>query len=1469
MSNITLSVTENTFRIDETNSIIQVNSTPTTVVVAEGGGVSVEEVRTALSAVTPILYNNVTGVFSIDSGSLFTGKTTTDLPEGANLYYTIARANTWLTTKTTSDLLEGANLYFTNGRAVSAVNTGNVTLKQYQETYVDAGTTNGNVSLNAANGTIQKITLNGNMTGINVSNLAIGGSFTLLIQQDSFGSRELITTTGWSSWIFANNLKTLSAEPNSFNLLTFTWNGTNYIASLVAFSASGLIQNSELANSSITINGTAVSLGGTRTLNTTDIGEGANLYFTTGRANSAIGAYQGTINTTGNITAANFIGNARFATGIITTNVAEGANLYFTTARANTAIGAYQGSINTPGSVTTGNLTVNGTVNATGNASVANIATTRISPIGANIFIGPIDIPTDISQKITSSRAFEATTLTATNFIETSGYIAATGGDGISTRFGDIFSTNGGNIYTLTGNIIGAYLHGNGSNITGIASNAGVVSYIATQPLTVGGNLTVNGNINATGNINVQNVTDLYVRDQIIVLNANAASNSNVEIISNRPTATSTSLKWNEQATRWEFTNNGTTYFPIATSTTDLAEGSNLYYSTDRANTAIGAYQGSINTAGNITAANFFGSGTNLTGVLTNYSTTDLTEGANLYYTTDRANTAIGAYQGSINTAGNVTAQSATLGRINIPQSDTSNLGIIVNNTRTSGATNPIFTITGAASGLGSSSDWGIQLKSGGNAGEGNGINPDFELQTTDASRGAKLKLQDLKLQLSGGSAANNTIYAQGNITTETGFVGNSLSAITGANAVINTQTALTITTRQGLANTLTTSANVIGEGYAMFTPVGSPPIPLTYTGTTPIKAVSINGTITAGSDTITGVTSVTDRSGATLTIADVKPYMVLGNLSDFGANAYVVSASGTSVTMSRPAVTSTTLSNGGTFLATSGLLLNGAVDTVRGFSFVFLSAFDNAAPMPSPTILQNTFIQTPGVYGYARTGPAVGEFVYSAGTSSDYAFTSDLQRYMFGRTAFSIDNKSVLNAPRGLVVGSADMTNRAENDLSSTGFGINVLYDGTANVLNDYGQSGPNAGIFPQILLKSYTDGTSQGGSAARNADAGPRLMFINSFGNRNRDPFNAYARTNYELGRVTFWTSAAQLAPSSIAPPAFISSVSNRDQTLANSADVGMYLVASPHDTLFNRLLWAGHHRGNTIISSGFNTAGQGPILFTPGAQANGQGNSVVHATSTIGGYHFATINYDNASARTGTRLSVTNGLNATGARNGNLVLAIDRNNNGAGFGDKEWAFNLAAGSNNLVLTEDGVARTTFEAGGNVTVTGNLNLTGRIMGYDRVFGEFFSNVDQVAANTTSEFAITLNNTDIASDVSIVDNSNITIAKPGVYNIQYSVQLANSTNDEQDFSIWFRRNGTNMPNTNTEFTVVRSRTGASGKSVAVTNIFVDAAAGDVYQLMYAVTDVGLTIEQLPEQTTPFAKPATPSVLVTVTPVGA
>ncbi len=194
-----------------------------------------------------------------------------------------------------------------------------------------------------------------------------------------------------------------------------------------------------------------------------------------------------------------------------------------------------------------------------------------------------------------------------------------------------------GNITTL-----GTFV-GDGSGLTGIPTNAEVQAFIqdnglvmtntitsdsnitttgvatfgnsATQTHTFTGNLDVTGNIEVSGNLNYRNVEDLYVRDQSITLNANAASDATVSIIANRPVAgANTVLRWNETSDAWQFTNDGTTFYNIPTSTSDLAEGTNLYFTNARSNTVSRA---AISVTTNSPSGNGSLSYSNTTGVFT------------------------------------------------------------------------------------------------------------------------------------------------------------------------------------------------------------------------------------------------------------------------------------------------------------------------------------------------------------------------------------------------------------------------------------------------------------------------------------------------------------------------------------------------------------------------------------------------------------------------------------------------------------------------------------------------------------------------------------------------------------------------------------------------------------------------------------------------------------------------------------
>jgi hypothetical protein len=147
--------------------------------------------------------------------------------------------------------------------------------------------------------------------------------------------------------------------------------------------------------------------------------------------------------------------------------------------------------------------------------------------------------------------------------------------------------------------------------------------------------------------------------------------------------------------------------------------------------------------------------------------------------------------------------------------------------------------------------------------------------------------------------------------------------------------------------------------------------------------------------------------------------------------------------------------------------------------------------------------------------------------------------------------------------------------------------------------------------------------------------------------------------------------------------------------------------------------------------------------------------------------------------------------------------------------------------------------------------------------YGAFQDSTDQTAASTTAAYAITLNTTDYAVGVALVSSSQITVRSAGVYNIQFSFQFANANVAIQDVDVWFRKNGTDVTGSNSKFSVPNSHGGTNGHLIAALNYYLQMAAGDYVQLMWATTSTDVTLEQLPAQTSP-TRPTTPSAIVTI-----
>ena len=153
--------------------------------------------------------------------------------------------------------------------------------------------------------------------------------------------------------------------------------------------------------------------------------------------------------------------------------------------------------------------------------------------------------------------------------------------------------------------------------------------------------------------------------------------------------------------------------------------------------------------------------------------------------------------------------------------------------------------------------------------------------------------------------------------------------------------------------------------------------------------------------------------------------------------------------------------------------------------------------------------------------------------------------------------------------------------------------------------------------------------------------------------------------------------------------------------------------------------------------------------------------------------------------------------------------------------------------------------------------------------YGAFQDSTDQTAVSTTVAYPVTFNTTDFSNGVTVVSNSRITVTNAGIYNLQFSIQLTNTTNASQDVDIWFRVNGTNVANSNSRFGLApRKSPGDPFHIIAALNYFVSLNATDYVEIVWRTTDTGVSIEQYAVSVSP-TRPAVPSAIATLSFVSA
>jgi hypothetical protein len=150
----------------------------------------------------------------------------------------------------------------------------------------------------------------------------------------------------------------------------------------------------------------------------------------------------------------------------------------------------------------------------------------------------------------------------------------------------------------------------------------------------------------------------------------------------------------------------------------------------------------------------------------------------------------------------------------------------------------------------------------------------------------------------------------------------------------------------------------------------------------------------------------------------------------------------------------------------------------------------------------------------------------------------------------------------------------------------------------------------------------------------------------------------------------------------------------------------------------------------------------------------------------------------------------------------------------------------------------------------------------------------DQLATATNTPTEVKWNTLDSGLGWTLNAPGTATASVSGVYTIRYSLQLANTDNAQQDAAVWLKINTVDVPRSTTIFSVpARKSAGVFSYVCAYSEATFEIEAGDTISLYWATSQAyrvspatdGIYIEYIAAQSSPYARPAVPSAIGSIT----
>lgn len=200
----------------------------------------------------------------------------------------------------------------------------------------------------------------------------------------------------------------------------------------------------------------------------------------------------------------------------------------------------------------------------------------------------------------------------------------------------------------------------------------------------------------------------------------------------------------------------------------------------------------------------------------------------------------------------------------------------------------------------------------------------------------------------------------------------------------------------------------------------------------------------------------------------------------------------------------------------------------------------------------------------------------------------------------------------------------------------------------------------------------------------------------------------------------------------------------------------------------------------------------------------------------------------------------------------------------GDVLYASSTTAGA--LTKVKPTVPNLAIAMAAVITVSAsNGVLLVRVLPQPRLYyGTFYDTTTQAIGAANTPQTVTFNTTDGHSGISVgTPTSRIVVDHSGQYDFKFSMQIRSSNSSSVSIFVWPRINGINVVDSATEFTIKSN----SDVLVVAWDFQLAMNANDYFELVWAADNTSVSVAASPSQSSPYARPAIPSIILNVSQV--